>query len=203
MATVKKVNTKGVEENSANVATAETETIPATVVVDEAPVEKNPAKVNYSGDTLIPCRSVTQGELLYRSKKTDNFYKWAAFGDITEMEYQDLVALKAQRSGYIYEPYFIVEDDDLLNDPKWNDVKELYATLIDAENLFDILNLPNDQFQKVFASLPSSLKRSVAVEVSTRLDAGTFDSTRSLQDTVRTSTTVCSPPEPCTFTATA
>ena len=181
MATVKKVNTKGVEENSANVATAETETNATETVVNETPVEKKPVKVNYSGETLIPCRSVTQGELLYRSKKTDNFYKWAAFGDITEMEYQDLVALKAQRSGYLYEPYFVIEDDNLLNDPKWSDIKDLYSTLVDAENLFDILNLPNDQFQKVFASLPSSLKRSVAIEVSTRLDAGTFDSLKKIK----------------------
>ena len=181
MATVKKVNTKGVEENSANVATAETETNATETVVNEMPVEKKQVKVNYSGDTLIPCRSVTQGELLYRSKKTDNFYKWAAFGDITEMEYQDLVALKAQRSGYLYEPYFVIEDDNLLNDPQWSDIKDLYSTLVDAENLFDILNLPNDQFQKVFASLPSSLKRSVAIEVSTRLDAGTFDSLKKIK----------------------
>ena len=57
----------------------------------------------YKGDDLIPCRSMTKGELIYVGKKTKEVYTWADYDDVTEVEYQDLLALKSAKSPFIFE----------------------------------------------------------------------------------------------------
>ena len=72
----------------------------STDTAASAPVAK--AVRTFKANDLIPVRSITQGELLLPGKKSGILYTWAAYGDITEVEYQDLYTLKASRSGYIY-----------------------------------------------------------------------------------------------------
>ena len=38
------------------------------------------------------------------SAKTDNTYRWNDFGDVTEVEYQDLMGLRASNSGFLFKP---------------------------------------------------------------------------------------------------
>ena len=130
----------------------------------------------FAADDLIPVRSVTQGELLLPGKKTGIVYRWAAFGDVTAIEYQDLYSLKASRSAYVYSPLFVVEDEELLADPKWKDVVALYDSMYDTEDIEQILKLPVGKFKAVLKQVPKGFLNSIKVEVSTRIEAGTFDS---------------------------
>lgn len=135
-----------------------------------------PVVRKFNAEDLIPVRSVTQGELLLPGKKTGILYRWAAFGDITEVEYQDLYSLKSSRSPYVYSPLFVVEDEDLLADPKWKDVVLIYEKMYDAQDFNEILKLPIQKFKSVLKQLPEGYKNALKIEVSTRLDRGTFDS---------------------------
>ena len=89
-----------------------------------------PVKVKeYKSDDLIPCRSMTKGELVYIGKKSGEVYTWEDYGDITEVEYQDLLGLRAKKSPFIFDTLFVIEDEELLEDPKWKDVKALYEKI--------------------------------------------------------------------------
>lgn len=161
MATVKKATTKTVEE-----VVQTTETVKET--------KKTPRK--FEATDLITVRSITQGELLMPGKKTGILYRWSAFGDITEVEYQDLYTLKASRSNFIYKPHLVIEDEELLADPKWKDVKALYDNMYTTSDIDAVFKMTAQQLKRALLKMPAGLLSAVLIEASTRIDKGTFDS---------------------------
>ena len=150
-----------------------------TTVKKEAPVEQTATTVTvrkYEADDTVPVRSITQGELLMPGRKSGILYRWAGAGDVEEVEYQDLYALKVRRSAYVYEPLFVIDDEELLADPKWKDVVALYQTMYDTEDISAILRLSVNQFKKVLKQVPKGLLNSIKVEVATQIENGKFDS---------------------------
>lgn len=156
---------------------AATKTATATT---ETTKEAKPIK-KYEQNDLIECRSLVQGTLLLPGKQSDILYRWDGYGDIREVEYRDLYSLKSSRSPYIYEPCFQIEDEELLEDPRWADVKALYDTLYNSEDISEILSLSPTQFKKVLSQVPKGLKNAIKIEVATRLENGTFDSIQKLR----------------------
>lgn len=150
-----------------------------TVEVEETPTVKTPRK--FEANELIECRSITQGLLLMPGKQSNILYRWDGYGDVREVEYRDLYSLKSSRSSYIYEPRFVVENEELLDDPRWKDVKELYENLYDATDINTVLGLSPAQFKKVLSEAPTGFKNAIKIEVATRLDNGTFDSIQKLR----------------------
>lgn len=143
--------------------------------------EKKPVRKKYEATDLIPVRSVTQGELLLPGFKSRILYRWAAYGDVTEVEYQDLYSLKANRSGYIYKPLFVIEDEELLSDPFWAEIKRLYDGMYTTSDISTVLALPEADFRKVLQQLPVGFQNAIKLEVATRLDDGTFDSIKKVK----------------------
>ena len=160
--------------------------VPDSAVADVEAKEKEDAKVKaepkkptlkkFQSDDLISVRSITQGELLLPGKKSGILYRWAGAGDIRDVEYGDLYSLKSTRSRYLYDPLIIIENENLLNDPKWADIKKAYDLLYDAQDMDEILNLPPQQFESLLRKLPQGYLNSIKIEVSTRIDDGSFDS---------------------------
>ena len=134
----------------------------------------------YKGDDLIPCRSMTKGELIYVGKKTKEVYTWADYDDVTEVEYQDLLALKSPKSPFIFETLFIIEDEELIETAKWKDVKAIYEQIY-SDDVPTLISMDTNKFEKVFPSLPNGLKRAVVTEVATQMEAGTFDSIQKIK----------------------
>ena len=134
----------------------------------------------YKGDDLITCRSMTKGELIYVGKKTKEVYTWADYDDVTEVEYQDLLALKSAKSPFIFETLFIIEDEELIETAKWKDVKAIYEQIY-SDDVPTLISMDTNKFKKVFPSLPNGLKRAVVTEVATQMEAGTFDSIQKIK----------------------
>jgi hypothetical protein len=132
------------------------------VATESKAVKKSARK--FAPDDLIVCRSITFGELLLTGKKSKLLYSWANYGDTTEVEYQDLQALKSTRSSYLFKPRFIIEDEELVE--QWGkDFGDIYKNIedIDAE---DLLKLP-------VAQLKSKLKKaSKGVQLAVKNIAG-------------------------------
>lgn len=159
-------------------------------VKNESVKEKNKALENkskatsivkeYNGDDLIPCRSMTKGELICVGKKSKETYIWADYGDITEVEYQDLLALKASKSSFIFDTLFIIDDEELLEGDKWKEVKALYEGIY-SEDVPELIAMNREDFKRVFPTLPSGLKKAVMTEVATQMEAGTFDSIQKIK----------------------
>lgn len=150
----------------------------AKEVVHEEP-KKEPRQFNQND--LILCRSVTTG-WLGCSGKSGQYYVFENYGDECEIEYQDLFALKSRRSNYIYAPHFIIEDEELLANPRWADVAKFYEEEVySIKDIDEILNLPIDNFKKALEMLPKGLAKSLQVHVAEKIEDGSFDSLKKIK----------------------
>lgn len=137
---------------------------------------------DYAATDLIPCKSVTQGELILPGTRSGMLYKWFSIGDVIDIEFQDLAALNVKQSRYLYEPHFTIEDAELLELPRWSKLKTLYDTMYsDAQDMDAILNLPPAQLKQTLASIPKSYAQALAIEVSTRIENGSYDSLKRIK----------------------
>ena len=149
-------------------------------------VEVKPEKIvkpveprKFQADDAIPCRSVTAGELIFNGK-SGTYYSWADAGHTIDVRYDDIIQLKFARSSKLYFPRFIIEDEELLADPRFADIKALYDKIYSAD-IEELLNLPNEQFVEVLTKAPAGLKNALKVTVATRCEEGTFDSLQKIQ----------------------
>lgn len=157
-----------------NTKNTEAETVNNEVVQETAPTpvkKKDPRKFEQTDPIL--CRSVTYGELLYPAKKSHLLYSWANYGDVTEVEYQDLQALRSTRSAYLNAPYFVIEDEELLE--QWPELKKLYEKIavVDIDKMFD---LPLAKFKAALRNLPVGFRDSIKNIASAKILDGTLDS---------------------------
>lgn len=137
----------------------------------EKPQKKTPRK--FAQDDLILCKSVTYGELLLPGKKSKLLYIWSNYGDTTEVEFQDLQALRSTRSSYLMNPYFVIEDEELLE--QWPELKTLYdkTMALDVDKLF---SLPINQFKKRLREIPVGFKEPIKNIAGAKIRDGSLDS---------------------------
>lgn len=184
---------KTTSKTTATKTTAKAKTIKAAAekevvheVVEEKIVEE-PVKVveskprQFNPTDLILCRSVTAGWLGV-SGKSGQYYVFENFGDECEIEYQDLFALKSRHSNYIYAPHFVIEDDELLANPRWADVAKFYDDEVYTQEDVDaVLNLPITGFKSALKAMPRGLAKSLQVKVAEKIEDGTFDSLQKIK----------------------
>lgn len=128
----------------------------------------------FAQDDLIPCKSITAGELLMVGERTKMLYRWADADDVQEIEYQDLIYATRSNSGFVFKPRFIIMDNDfVIQNPK---VQEKYDTMYTNKDLRDILLLSPAEIKKAIPTLPEGAKESLKSMASTMIDNGSLDS---------------------------
>lgn len=128
----------------------------------------------YSPDDLIPCRSVTYGELLLSAPKSKLMYVWANYNDVTEVEFQDLQALKSIRSSYLFRPRIVIEDDELVE--QWGkDFKDMYSKIVNVD-VEDMFNLPLGKFKTALKNAPKGVQQAVKNIAGEKILDGSLDS---------------------------
>ena len=153
--------------------TTENEIVEEKPVVEETkPIAKQPKK--FAQDDMILCRSVTYGELLLTGPKSKLLYSWANYGDVTEIPFQDLQALRSTRSSYLFRPRFIIEDEDLVE--LWaKDLKDMYNNLVD-EDVDALFKLPLNQFKSKLKKAPRGVQQAVKNIAGEKILNGSLDS---------------------------
>lgn len=142
------------------------------ITAESKPAKKDPRK--FEPDDPIVCRSITFGELLLTGKKSKLLYSWANYGDTTEVEYQDLQALKSTRSSYLFKPRFIIENEELVE--QWGkDFGDIYKNIedIDAE---DLLKLPVAQLRSKLKKASKGVQLAVKNIAGDKILNGSLDS---------------------------
>jgi len=148
---------------------------------EEAKPEPKKEERKFNQNDLILCRSVTAG-WLGLGGKSGQYYIFENFGDECEIEYQDLFALKSRKSQYLYAPLFVIEDEELLQNPRWNDLEKFYEEKVyTMDDVEEILNLPFNQFENALKLLPKGLAKSLQVRVAEKIEDGTFDSLKKIK----------------------
>ena len=155
------------------------EPMPAPTPVP-TPVPTPKVARQFNQNDLVLCRSVTAGWLGV-SGKSGQYYVFENFGDECEIEYQDLFALKSRHSQYIYAPLFVIEDEELLENPRWKDIAKFYDDEVFKQDVDDVLNLPVGSFENALHKLPKGLAKTLQVKVAEKIENGTFDSLKKIK----------------------
>lgn len=130
----------------------------------------------YSPEDTIPCRSVTEGGLFLGGTKSEILYRWSGYGDVQEVEFQDLRALLSKNSEYLFRPAFIIDDEYLLSLPKWSKLNDLYEQMFETEDLDRLFSLPNNDFKHAIQSVPAKFKYTIITAAGSRIANGELDS---------------------------
>ena len=136
-------------------------------------------KKEFKNDDLIPCKSVTSGELLMPGKRTGRLYRWADCDDIEYVEYQDLLYSTRSRSQYVFEPFFLILDDDFIEQNK--ELNKVYDGLYSYNELSELLNKPADALKTIVPGLPKGIRDALKGIVATGITNGTFDSVKKIK----------------------
>lgn len=133
---------------------------------------KEPRK--YAPGDMIPCRSLTYGELLLTGTKSKLLYSWANYNDVTEVEFQDLQALKSTRSSYLFKPRFVIEDEELAE--QWSkDLGTMYKQIVNVD-VEDLFKLSPSQFKTKLKNAPKGVQQAVKNIAGEKILNGTLDS---------------------------
>ena len=136
-------------------------------------------KKKFSDSDGILCRSITQGGLYMEGAKTHMLYEWVEYGDITYVEYADLAAAVRVKSSYVFNPMFIVDDEDFIEE--FSQLKKFYTENYTAHDLESILFLPVDEMLVEIAALPKSAIESLKVLAASSINDGTLDSVKKIK----------------------
>lgn len=144
----------------------------------ETPVVEVPQVKEYQPYDLIPCQSLTSGEMFYNSPKSNTMYKWDDNGTIIDMTYEDLIAMKQSHSELMYRPCFMIMDKELLAQPRWMDIAKIYSgydiiSLSDAEK---VINLDVNSLSKALNRLTPAMRAVICNTAADMIEKGTLDS---------------------------
>lgn len=176
-ATAAKVNTK--VENIVEEAKIEAApTVDKTEsVVEEKEIIKEPKK--YEPSEGIMCRSITPGGLYMEGIKTHIPYEWSDNGLETEVEYQDLVAAIRANSDYVMKPYFIIQDDEFIQ--QYPQLSKVYDSMYSVKDMRDVLTLPASTMKQVITNMPDGAKESIKHIASSMISNGSLDSVQKIK----------------------
>ena len=177
----KLLNVEAVKEE--DVVVEENKVVEDTFILVETPlsspaVAPTPAKEKrvFHTDDIIICKSVTAGELIAKGKKTGNTYVWAGYGDDAEVAYGDIQSWKSSKSSFIYAPQFLIEDEELLEERTYADIKDLYNTLYKIGDIKALFNLDNKTFKKALDKAPLAMRTTIKSIATDMIKDGSLDS---------------------------
>lgn len=136
-------------------------------------------KREFAPNDGIQCHSVIQGGLYFTGNKTGMFYSFSDYGDITDIEYRDLVAAVRTKSAYIYNPYFVIDDEDFI--AEFPTLKSFYEEKFSVKDLKDILNMSISEMTETIKKLPPTAIDSLKKIAATQVGNGKLDSVKKIK----------------------
>lgn len=140
------------------------------------PIEVKPRE--YKAEDLIPCQSLIAGPLNLSSPKSGFEYRWEDTGDIRDVSYEDLIALRQIHSKFLYKPAIMITDEELLAQPRWRDLAELYKSyaVISLADTEKILGLAPAALEKALNKLLPAMRKVVVDTAADMIESGALDS---------------------------
>ena len=142
------------------------------------PIEK-PKKKEFSQSDGILCKSVVHGLLYFEGAKTGMIYTWSDYADETEVEYRDLVAAVRTKDKAVYEPRFVVLDEDFIKE--YPALEKFYSNQFTTRDIKAILDLPEAEMVEKIKELPKGAVESLKSIAAKQVSTGRLDSIRKIR----------------------
>jgi hypothetical protein len=129
-------------------------------------------------DMLVPCRNVTDGRLVYKSRKTGLQTIWMSHGDMEYIDVGELLTMKASQPKFLNEPWLVIEDDDVV---EYLGLKHLYQRLVDTEDLDSFFNKTHTEMAGILDRIPNGTKDAIAIRARKLVEEGTLYDNRKIR----------------------
>lgn len=96
-------------------AKSEVDEIKGDEPVVVTPKVEAPKKKKIDKDDEVLCRSVVSGELIYTSRRTNMTVEWDEYGATQYLTVEELMTMKSQQKSFLFRPWIIIEDDEVVN----------------------------------------------------------------------------------------
>jgi hypothetical protein len=106
-------------------------------------------------------------------------YRFSDYGDETEIEYRDLVGLIRTKDKAVFEPRFVVMDEDFI--AEYPALKKYYDDEFSLQNIKEILTLPEKQMIEEIKKLPTGALESLKSIAAEQIYTGEIDSVRKIK----------------------
>ena len=146
---------------------------------EDTEIVKKDEKHVFDATDGIECRSVVQGGLYMEGLKTKMEYSWEDYGDVSEVEYRDLVAAVRSKSKFVFNPWFIIENEDFLKE--FPQVKKFYESSYTIKDLISILDMPAEKMIEEIKKLPKGAVDSIKSLAAKQVSNGTLDSVKKIR----------------------
>ena len=157
-------------------------TMQKRTVADEVPEEipkTDSNKREFAQSDGVLCASITHGALNVEGTKTGMIYRFADYGDETEIEYRDLVGMIRSKDKAVFEPRFVVVDEDFI--AEYPAIKKFYDDEFSLQNIKEILSLPDNKMIEEIKKLPSGALNSLKSIAAEQVYTGEIDSVRKIK----------------------
>lgn len=134
--------------------------------------------VEIDANEMINVRSVTYGGLNYVSSKTGIFTRWSQYGDVQQMEYAELVTMKASSRAFLFDPRIVIDDEEVAEKLG---LTELYKQLEEVADLEKFFGVDLLQMQTAIQKLPKGAKETVRQKASEMVRSGRLYDTRKIK----------------------
>ncbi len=131
----------------------------------------------FKPDQMVTVRNGFQGELLYKSKKTGEIYKWEEFGSDQDMEISELKSAKSSSKKFFINNWFLFDDPEVVD---YLGVSQYYKYALNAKNFDSLFDYSPDEIEERVAKLSNGQKKSVAYRAKQLIADGVIDSNRKI-----------------------
>ena len=126
---------------------------------------------------MICIKNIAKGKLIYKSKRQMGYtIVWEKRGALNYMELGEFINLKNSDMRFITEPWIRIMEEDEVEILKYANVYQYFKSIIEIDDVDDLLRLPFDRFCSKFDKLPDSFKKTVAERAKDMIANGELDS---------------------------
>lgn len=129
-------------------------------------------------DILVSCRNVTDGLLVYVSKKSGLETIWSEHDAEETLTVAELMTMRASQPKFLKEPWIIIDDEDVANHLG---LTKMYENLIGIEDLDGFFEQPLAEMEDVLNKLPRGLKETVAIRARKKVEDESLYDTRKIR----------------------
>lgn len=130
-------------------------------------------KPSLDKNELIPVMNITNGSLVYQSRKTGLEVKFERYGDIEYLEVGELLTMRSGQRRFLDEPWILIMDNEVVN---YLGLDKLYNKLENPQNIDNIFKFDNEAFEQIVTSSPRGYAQLIISRARAKIKDGTLDS---------------------------
>lgn len=122
---------------------------------------------------LIPVMNITNGTLVYTSRKTGLSVKFEKYGDVEYLEVGELLTMRSGQKRFIDEPWILIMDDEVV---EYLGLDKMYKKLVSPQNVDQIFSFDAETFKEIVDNAPIGYAQLIISRAKAKLKDGSLDS---------------------------